>query len=213
MAELKNELGNIFTVAAQNNFRNTAPIKGFEMTRAYQDVEKNKSVSVALVQVANDQARLSAIRTSLRQNGIRRPDISFSMGIRFSKEGTVTGFTGRPDPEKRIFMTEVVVNPEDEGLIKGGLLVGRHIVAYRLNPKDQEARAFCRVFEPFKKEKGKLKPEAIDPEYLKTLRLPQVPDLMATLKQWVAMLGRDRSGVMQSISPEDLATRPLLLAK
>lgn len=54
--------------------------------------------------------------------------------------------------------------------------------------------------------------EALEPEVFRRLELPEEVDMLATFYQWVGKRVSEGGGYRE-LSPEELASRPLLLAK
>lgn len=211
-------LNNLSGTALDNGFNYVGAKGTFVGIKAYQVLDKSVAVSVTLAHDSKfGEARLSVLRTTLI-GGLRLPTDGLNLGLALDESGGLVGFTGRPSPESGIFVAQRMIYKADIA-DDPDLRPGVHNVAYKLDPSGQEAWAEAGAFEkPNIKRDSKKKEDrpdivAVDTGYLRQLGLPEAPDLYATVLQWVSREVRDPNGDYRQLSPEELAMRPVLLAK
>lgn len=192
--------------------------RAFIAVKGYQVPDSSVAVTVTLAHGSKfGDARLSVLRTAL-VGGLRLPTEGLNLGLALDSSGGLVGFTGRPDPKSGIFVSQRMIYkgdiPDDSNLRPG-----THNVAYKLDPSGQEAWAEAGAFEKPNAKHGSQKKEdrpdvvMVGTGYLRQLGLPEIPDLYATVLQWVSMEVRDPDGGYRHLSPEELAVRPILLSQ
>ena len=213
-----------FELARNNGFHNLSIInKNPDLIKAYPDSQGDNAVIVRLVlepgKVKDRRARFGVSRTSLIETTSTAPRRvstgSFDLTVLLATDGSLQEFLGRPDQESGAFTYTRPITSEDDPLYFPNAKEVYAIV-YQLDEEGLEASVAGREIIVSKKPGVKANSPEIEVMGLETfdkLGLPDEIDMLATFWQWVGGRVMDRAGGYIMLTPEELALRPLVIAK